>query len=236
VVCHLDQLGSRHARHQVIGDHQVRLFAPQLRQAGFGVARGGHAVAQRFERLHHRMADQAIVLDHQDAGARALNIRFAGPVLDRGRGRGAGRAQPKFDSGSYAYRAVHPCGAAGLLRHAVDLAQPKTGSFPDLFGGEERLEHLGQDVGPDSHAAIDHGNPHVLARRKQFGRRAGPVRPDDELAPGRHGVARVDGEVDQRHLHLVQVCRDEPGLLLDLDPEPDSRAERCGQQGLYPFE
>ena len=58
------------------------------------------------------------------------------------------------DGGALAERARDLHGAAGLMREAIDLRQPEAGALADRLGGEERIEHLGDDVRRDADAGV----------------------------------------------------------------------------------
>src|SRR6185437_13890132 len=106
--------------------------------------------------------------------------------------------------------------AAGLLDEAVHLAQPKAGALPELLGGEERLEGAIDYLAGHAGAGVADANGDVLAGRQigidtailLIGIDVGAFY--RQLAAGRHGVARVDGEIDERRLEVVGIDFDVP--------------------------
>src|SRR5947209_3840710 len=55
---------------------------------------------------------------------------------------------------------------AGLFDEAIDLRQAEPGPLPHLFGGEERLERLLDDVLRHADAGIRHGDHPVAPWRR----------------------------------------------------------------------
>src|SRR6516225_2004380 len=98
--------------------------------------------------------------------------------------------------------------AAALLDDPVDGRKPEASARPYALGGEEGLEDPVDDVGRDAGAGIDDLDLDVVAGRNGFTR--GGERPveleiagADRQAPTiRHGVAGVDGEIDDDLLQL----------------------------------
>ena len=106
---------------------------------------------------------------------------------------------------------VHIDEAAGLLDDAVDRGQAEARALADFLGREERLEDLVDDVGRNAGAGVAHLDQHVVgARHALVGERAAFARrhvggAHGELAAVRHGVARVDREIDDHLLELGEV-------------------------------
>src|SRR6185312_8988695 len=113
------------------------------------------------------------------------------------------------DGSAGAGRGVDLGMAAGLLGKAIDLAEPKARSLADILRGEEGLEGAVADLGQHARSRVGDDDCRILAR--------GPViavrrclravrwpRRDGETAARRHGVARIDREIEERRLEL---CR-----------------------------
>src|ERR1700736_2687294 len=106
---------------------------------------------------------------------------------------------------------VHPDEPVALLHDAVDHGEPQAGAAANLLRGEERLEDLEPRRLLHADAGIAHREQRVLARY-QWPVRLGVLlverhllRLDGQLSPGRHRVARVDGEVHDDLLELTGV-------------------------------
>ena len=52
---------------------------------------------------------------------------------------------------------------AGLFDEAVNHAQPQPGALADVFGREEGIEYLVDDIGGYAGPGIAHGNQHIRA-------------------------------------------------------------------------
>ena len=99
---------------------------------------------------------------------------------------------------------------AGLAGEAVDHRQAETRALADRLGGEERLEHLADEVGRHARPGVRDADAQVLARRHVVLAGTGIVHPlvgrlDGDATAVGHGVARVDAEVQQRVLQLFRV-------------------------------
>src|SRR5207245_4040399 len=117
--------------------------------------------------------------------------------------------------GALAEFARHLDRSAGLMREAMNLRQPQTGTLADRLGGEEGIEDLAEDIGGDAGAGVLHRDRHMSGASPA----AGAIvtrRYRDDAAAG-HGVARVDDEIDQRRLELGDVDHDRPDAPVDLE-------------------
>ena len=107
---------------------------------------------------------------------------------------------------------------AGLLHKAVDHAQAEAGALADLLGGEERLERPARDLGCHAAAGVGHGHHDVVARPRlavdvEVGlTERGVARLDRQLAAVRHGVARVEHEIEQRGCQLAGIDAGQPHI------------------------
>ena len=125
---------------------------------------------------------------------------------------------------------------AGLLDDAVDHRQAEAGALADLLGREERLEDLLDQVRRDAGAGVFHFDDHIFGRREVavaelpalFRRHVAGA--DGQLAASRHGVARVDREVDDDLLELADVGAHRPKVAAMIDLELDVAADQPRQQ------
>ncbi len=87
--------------------------------------------------------------------------------------------------------------------------EPQTGSLARRFGGEERIEHLGQRVGRDPVSRIPdaHHHPRFLQRR-----------PHRQLAAPVHGGYRIVDDVGPHLVQLAAVPLDAGDVLVELAP------------------
>ncbi len=102
---------------------------------------------------------------------------------------------------------------AGLLDEAEHHAEPEAGSLAGRFGCEKRLKNPLYDLGRHAGSGIAHRNHDVLPRRDLLV----PVGVgfveinigalNRQLAAVRHGVARIEHEIEQRRFKLVRVER-----------------------------
>lgn len=81
-----------------------------------------------------------------------------------------GRLEP--DSRALANLAVDLGMAKRLLDEPIDHRKPQAGALPLGFGGEERLEDLGEDFRPHARLGIGHAKHDLLAGRDVWMRSA----------------------------------------------------------------
>src|SRR5690606_3497116 len=121
------------------------------------------------------------------------------------------RGQIDVKGRSLADVAGNPEEAAVAAHDAEDGGEAEAGALADALGGEERLEDLVEVFGGDADAGVADGQAHVVAgfdfsgeARVGLGdfKDAGLKR---EGAAGGHGVAGVDGEVEQDLVELGRV-------------------------------
>ena len=111
---------------------------------------------------------------------------------------------------------IHVDETAGLLDDAVDGREPEPGALADILGGVEGVENLVDDLRRDAGAGVldldqhifAERHPLVLERRALLG--ADIRRAQRELAAVRHGIARIDREIDDHLLELADVGLDRP--------------------------
>jgi len=94
--------------------------------------------------------------------------------------------------------------AVRLPHEPIDHGQPQPGPAPGFLGSEERLENPGHDLRIDPRPLVRHREGDVAARPGvgiAGGARFVDIRrrgADGQAAAAFHGVAAVDGEIDQR--------------------------------------
>ena len=97
------------------------------------------------------------------------------------------------------------------------IASPRPGALPLRLGREERIEDPRFDVLRDPHARVAHEQrdegPGLEAQRIGVRLRQLAIGGlDDQLPAGRHRVARVDAEIDDRLLQLRRVGAHRPHI------------------------
>src|ERR1700730_476262 len=128
-----------------------------------------------------------IVFHHERSSAfEMINdaIAFAPLLLWRSRG----ARQIKRYAGATSEVAGDGHGTPGLMGKTVDLRQTKSASFVRTFGGEERIEHQGQNVGSNAAAIVGD------AQRDEF-------------------TSQPGGRLFPRHLHVLGRDADDAAVL-----------------------
>ena len=186
-------------------------FRLDLLERGLGVRHPPHQIAELFEQVRAGARDLGVVLDQQHrAGPRRRVARLAWHRIDHGACRAR---QIDRDGGAVAERAGDLHGAAGLMREAVHLRQSKAGALADRLRGEERVEHIGDDVRRDADAVVADGDGDILAGGNRLALAESDVlRRDRHRAAVGHGIAGIDHEVDQRDFEFADVDRDRPDI------------------------
>ena len=128
---------------------------------------------------------------------------------------------------------------ARLLDEAVHLAEAKTGALTDALGGEEGFKGARGYVRRHACSVVADRNHNVLACRHflmiaRIGLVERDVRCFNRQPPAvRHGVARVDGEVDHRVLKLARIGAGGPEATAQYGLQHDVFTERALQQVLH---
>src|SRR6185437_13112454 len=94
------------------------------------------------------------------------------------------------------------------MHETVNLRQPKPRSLPDLLRGEERTEDLRQQIGRNAGAGVaerDRGKATLEAVALRVLRLANLRERQRERTAVRHGIARIDRDVDDGELQLGEV-------------------------------
>jgi hypothetical protein len=123
-----------------------------------------------------------------------------------------------------------------LFDEAEHHAETEAGALADLLGGEEGFEHPFKHCCGNSRAAVADGNHDVVAyRHLAVHARIGVVEKDvaaleRELAAVGHGVARVQGKVQDRRGELVRIDQHRPCVFREQGHDHDMLAQRRMQQ------
>ena len=106
--------------------------------------------------------------------------------------------------------------SARLLDEAINLRQAQSGTLADLLSREKGIKGLSQNLLGHSGAVVGDREEYILAGNDflMIARigiiEKGVGRLDRQPAAIRHGVARVEREVDDRIFELAAVRRDHP--------------------------
>ena len=124
---------------------------------------------------------------------------------------------------------------AGLFDESLGHRQAKAGSGSKPLGRKKRLARPGNPRRVHADASVGDGEPHVATGRKT-GREPRTTRNNEiglggegETPAGRHGVARVRGEVDQRRLKLPLVREKRRNAGFQFNLHIDGRIQRVDQ-------
>jgi hypothetical protein len=119
---------------------------------------------------------------------------------------------------------------------AVNGGQAEAGALAFGLGREERLEGAFEGCLAHTGAVVGDAEPHVAARLCAVSRPGlvfidhDRVDADVDRAAGRHGVARVDHEVEQDLFDLPGVGSDGPRMFSEIRPDLDVRADCAPEQ------
>ncbi len=126
--------------------------------------------------------------------------------------------------------------AAGLLDEAVDHAEAESAAGAGPLGGVEGLEGTLAHLRRHARARVRHPQGDIVPRYG-IGEGRGvalvdlrPGRLDDEPPSRRHGVARIDGQIQQRVLDLPGIGHDQGQLARQARRDLDRRAQAAAQQ------
>ena len=238
----VDQQTAVHgARHDHVGEQQIDIGGAVDHLQGFGGIAGlQRGVAEAADLRQHIFAHQRVVLDHQHRFVAALHRR-GWQHLGRAVIHSGGARQIELHAGAVALLAVDLDVPVGLLDEAVDHAETKAGSLADFLGGEERIEHPFQVLGRNSGAGVAHRDHDIGSRRDlDIHVRIGLIEIDvlgldREAAAVRHGVARIQRQIENGGGELVRIDQRRPGIVGQQRIDLDLLAERRAQQ-LHRFE
>src|SRR2546428_639605 len=121
---------------------------------------------------------------------------------------------------------------AVLLDDSVHRRQPESASLPARLGREERLEGALPRLLVHAKSRVADLEQHVRAggrgrmHRNELGVQRDVACRDAQPAAGRHGISRIDREVDDDLLDLSRVGHDEVELRVERDDELDVLADQ----------
>ena len=143
--------------------------------------------------------------------------------------------QIKLDRCALPQFAVDRDMAVRLPRKSIDHRKPKSGALPDRLGGKERIEGARRHLRAHAGAGVGDADADIIAGRKRRRIRGHAVEPrirgrDGELAAIGHGVARVDGEIEQRAFQLIGIAQRAPQIVRRDDRKIDGLADGPAQQ------
>jgi hypothetical protein len=156
----LDQLWTRHLRHERVGQQQVEIVRGRHRQGLLAAVRLEHRIAVLGQDPRYELQDGGLVIDDQDR----LQVEPAGIVRCCWRGgRRGGGGEVQAEDGAATGLGLHVYAAAGLGHDAVHDGQSYPEAVADGSGGEERLEDARRDVGPHAGPGVRDGQLHVVS-------------------------------------------------------------------------
>ena len=202
-----------------------------------GVFRFQNAVAEIFQHIDRGRPHFVVVFDHENAFGAALRWRRLD--FDKDVFRLPAARQVDSDGRAAAELAVQFDVAARLLHEAMHHAQAEPRAFSGRLGGEKGLKDLFQNVGRNAGARIADSQHHILAghdidvagRICVVQRRVAGF--DRELASSTHGVAGIDGQVEQRRFNLHRIHQGVPEAAADHRLDLDGFTERLSQHVVH---
>ena len=112
--------------------------------------------------------------------------------------------------------------------NSEDLAEAKAGTFADGFGREKWFEGTIEHFGSHSAAGIGDADLQIMAGSDVtdlVGSEFGILCRNPHQSLAKHGVAGIDREIDDRVFELMRVDVDRPGILCDIDLNPNPLAK-----------
>src|SRR5262249_21481240 len=143
-----------------------------------------------------------------------------------------GRRQIDADRGTPPELALDDRGPTRLFGETVHLAETQPGPLSGTLGCEVRIEDAGKNVGSNAEAAIHQFDSDEFATQPINFRPAGKAyvtNRERQNTAVRHGVPRIDPEVQQRELQLAGVNASATSTIrseyLDLDISAQGSSE-----------
>ncbi len=191
----------------MLGEQFQRTFA------AFGL---DHPVALVAQSADAEQAHDVFVLDQQNGADSGYILGWRGNRHGRSGDFGRCRVAREKDTeiSPLARRALDINEPTGLANDAVDRRQTEPGAGADRLGRKERLEDAADDLLGNARAGIHDLDQHIIPRRHRFGApsqwlRHPPIAgADRERTATGHGVAGVNGEIDDDLLELALVDLD----------------------------
>ena len=122
-----------------------------------------------------------------------------------------------------------------LADDAIDGGESQAGPFADLLGGEKRLKNAGARGFVHSAAGVLDRQERIIhgARLKIDATRIhiqqGIAGSDGQLPPLRHGVARIDGQVQEHLLDLAGIGLHQPKIGGQIGDKIDVFADKASE-------
>src|SRR5581483_6648058 len=116
-----------------------------------------------------------------------------------------------------------------LLGKPVSLAEAKSAASSDIFRREERLKSPRFCFFVHAGAVVLDRNQDTIARTA-FVVGGNILRSDTQDSPLRHGIARVEADIEQRQLELARIDIDGPKVGRNFGDDLDIAAQRTRQQ------
>ncbi len=226
------RIQSRQPGHHQIRDHQVARRVPlDDRQRRTAIFHLRNNTPHLIETLGNDPADVGVIIDNEDVSSFRRACR---PRRAHGRCRGlVGAGQIDLHRGPLTQATANPYRAAGLFYDTEYHRQAQPRPLADFLRGKERFERALQNFGAHPGSGVSHRDQHAVSARdlcRQFLTRRGDVcRFDQHHATTRHGIARVEDDVEERRLDLRGIDQNRPEVGRQSMPDLDGRAEGAAQ-------
>ena len=207
-----------------VRDHQIDAFAGlQDRERRRSVLGVEDTIVLFGQHLRNQHADVRLVVDDEDCLAKAAfhgGLCLSRVIVDHT------RVPWKVDThrGALADFRIGPDLPAGLPDEPVDHRKAEASPFSERLSREERIERLRNDVRWHSGPGVGNAQRQILSRREFALARRSIVEPfvgglNRQTPPIRHGVARVNAQIEECALELrsVHFGRPQPRRAHDLD-------------------
>ncbi len=204
------------AWHDDVAQHDGDAARRQPRAGLSGGSRFLRDVAERLYALQRHFADPVVVLDDENNFAIPARRVVGACSKVRFSSRLGSPRQAQRDHRAHAGLALDCHETAGLFDEVVDRAQSEAGAVPFCLGGEERVEGAPNNVFRHTLSIVGHGKADEVARPRSWtGTRGHPLGPliarfDPDFTSARHGVPRIQDEVEHRAVDFRWIGDGEP--------------------------
>lgn len=127
-----------------------------------------------------------------------------------------------------------------LFHKSIQHREPKACALTQGLGGEEGVKGLFDDVGRHPDAGIGHRNRYILTgvHLTALGARIRIIQMcigglDGQPATLGHGIATVDGKIQDRTLELIGIAKGEPQAAAHNHFQIDARTQGSSEQVLH---
>ena len=208
--------------HHDIAEQEVKFLATLEHLDGLRTIPGAkHPIAERGQHCGRGFQEILIVLDHKDSLGPA-GMACVWTASTSASAVCVGSRQVQSDRGSRAGRTFYGYMPTGLPDEAIDHAEAEAGALADFLGREEGLKNPIPYFGRHPGAVVRDGQPDI---RSGHAPGHGSLVQDDvprldlEHAAIRHGVAPVQGQVEESGLQQRRIDVAQPQSLIG--PQPD---------------